>query len=169
MKSIYVKIGNKIQRELKRELARQRTFSKSIGKSPINNTGALSNSMINEITFGDVDTIRVKGLDYGKFLNDGYGTPFTSNSGVGANPGSNYIRGLQNWLVTKKGLDPKEALKKAFAIAKSRENKQSPHPNVKGWIDKASKKIDENLSSFVQNEIDLTIQGRVDRILNITI
>ena len=167
MKSIYVKIGNKIQRELKRELARQRSFS--TGKSPMNNTGTLSSSLFNEITFGDVDTVQVKGLDYGKFLNDGYGTPFTSNSGAGAKPGSNYIRGLQNWLVTKKGLDPKEALKKAFAIAKSRENKQSPHPNVKGWIDKASKKIDENLSSFVQNEIDLTIQGRVDRVLNITI
>jgi hypothetical protein len=167
MKNIYEKVGNKIQRELKRELARQRSFT--LGKSPINNTGALSSSMINEISFGDVDTIRVKGLEYGKFLNDGYGTPFTSNSGAGAKPGSAYIRGLQNWLVTKKNLDPKEALKKAFAIAKSRENKQSPHPNVKGWIDKASKKIDENLSSFVQNEIDLTIQGRVDRVLNITI
>ena len=167
MKSIYVKIGNKIQRELKRELARQRSFS--TGRSPMNNTGALSSSLFNEISFAEVDTIRVKGLSYGMFLNDGYKTPFTSNSGVGANPGSNYIRGLQNWLVTKKGLDPKEALKKAFAIAKSKENKQSPSSSVKGWIDDARKKIDESLSSFVQNEIDLTIQQRVDRVLNITI
>ena len=167
MKSIYVKIGNRVQRELKRELARQRSFS--TGKSPINNTGALSNSLFNEISFGEVDTIRVKGLSYGKFLNDGYNTPFTSNSGVGANPGSNYIRGLQNWLVTKKGLDPKEALKKAFAIAKSKENKQSPSSSVKGWIDDARKKIDENITSFIQTEIDLTIQQRVDSVLNITI
>lgn len=168
MKSIYEKIGNKIQRELKRELARQRSFTK-FGKSPINNTGALSNSMINEISFGDVDTVKVKGLIYGSYLNDGYDTPFTSNSGAGAKPGSPYINGLVRWLGTKKGLYGREALKAAFAIAKTRENKQSPHQNVRGWIDKASKKIDENLSSFVQNEIDLTIQGRVDRVLNITI
>ena len=76
MKSIYVKIGNRVQRELKRELARQRSFS--TGKSPMNNTGALSNSLFNEISFAEVDTVRVKGLSYGKFLNDGYNTPFTS-------------------------------------------------------------------------------------------
>jgi len=168
MKSIYEKVGNKIQRELKRELARQRSFGE-FGNSPINNTGALSNSMINEISFGAVDTIRVKGLQYGSWLNDGYKPKFNSKSGLGGDPGSPYINGLVRWLGSKKGLYGREALKAAFAIAKSKENKLSPHPNVKGWIDKASKKIDESLSSFVQNEIDLTIQQRVDRVLNITI
>lgn len=169
-------IINKIQVLIEKKFKQQLNRKRSGSSFPMNTTGSLQNSIKSSVIESNgFETLTLEALWYGQTLNDGYKTPIDLQSGRGSQPGSGYINGLTQWLMNKKGLSYKAANKMAFAIANSKADANSKNPggsfspSNKGWIDEIKEDVDKEINNLIFAETQLTVQEKVDSVLNITI
>jgi hypothetical protein len=169
-------IINQIQGVIEKRFKQQLNRKRSGSRFPMNYTGSLQNSIKSTVIESNgFEILTLEALWYGQRLNDGYKTEINLQSGKGANPGSGYINGLTDWLMTKKGLSFKAAKKMAFAIANSKADANSKNPGVsfspsnRGWIDEIKEDVDKEINNIIFAETQQTVQQKVDSVLNITI
>ena len=159
---------NKAGRYAAMTLKKQLNKVRDGNKMPMKTTGELHSSIEYSVyETGGIVFLEVKGNSYGDYpLNTGRETPF-SWSGVGAKPGSDYIRGLVAWLGVKKGLYGRPALQAAFRIARSQQGKSIP--KSPGWINEVKDNIDEEVTNILTTETTLGVATDIYSKLNITI
>ena len=113
---------------------------------------------------------------YGAILDKGtpeHRIPYSPGSGVGANPGSKYIKNLALWAAKKfYGGNYKLGLKAAFRIARKQKGitKQTytntGSPANPGWIESIKKDLDDSVSEYMRLNVMIAIQKDSHRILN---
>jgi hypothetical protein len=96
-------------------------------------TGAFEESIRYEVQEGERTEMFVIGRDYGVYMSVGAqpeNVPYTRGSrGQGKGGTSKYITGLQEYAKTRLGLDDREALSVAFAIAETHKKTGFPFRN----------------------------------------
>lgn len=161
---IVKRAGDKIVNRFLRQINRTRAGS----KMPMHSSGSLGTGLHHEISYGPFTTLKIKGARYGLALDQGVPTPF-SWSGIGPDPGSEYIRGLVRWLGIKKGLTGRAALQAAFRIARVRREQSTITPDNPGWIKDIIQEVDRDTSIFFQTETTLAVDADIRSKLNIKI
>jgi len=158
--------GEKAISRFAAQLFKTRTGS----KMKMSTTGNLANSLnIVVSNLGDVTQLEIKGAKYGlRPLNEAKPTPF-SWSGLGKDPGSDYIRGLVRWLGVKKGLTGRPALQAAFKIARKAKEQTTTVPQNPGWIKEIQQHIDRDIHEHLSLKTKFEVSNSVQKTLNINI
>jgi hypothetical protein len=156
-----------------RTLKKQLKIKRSGNLFPMNTTTSLLESLKTELSpSGFLYTLKIKGNNYGLFLDKGFETPFSgvysnNSSGGAAAWDSKYIEGLILWGMKKFGWNYKYAKKKAFAIAKTNLAKHGKSsPKSKGWVEEVKPKMNRDIASHLQTNVLTAIDKEVNRVLN---
>ena len=157
--------GEKAISRFAAQLFKTRTGS----KMKMSTTGNLANSLRVVISkLGGVTQLEIKGAKHGLTLNTAKPTPF-SWSGLGKDPGSDYIRGLVRWLGVKKGLTGRPALQAAFKIARKAKEQTTTVPQNPGWIKEIQQHIDRDIHEHLSLTTQFEASNSVHKTLNINI